>query len=477
MELDKKCIGNDFSLSLYVYRLNDKAVVTEGEILENGVPEDLTNAKNLVLKLYRLKDGRSTILDPVITGNELKANINADIQRLDVYGVVLNYDKDNAAFKDGLQHFKTDIKVFEIVQTMDEVTSCDITVIGLVRAGTDGMSAFDIWKTEQNNNDLTVTDYLAYLQKPATDAVAAGELTLEQYVLAAQSAQLASEQAKSAAQSFAQGAYNSAGVAVTSEANALDYKNAAALSETKAKISEDNAKLSETRAGTSEANSKASETNAAGSELNAGTSELNAKASEEATLLSEQKAKISEDNSKTSETNSKDSENKAKTSETNAKTSETNSKTSETNAQSSEAKAKTSETNAKASETAAAASAQQAAATLSSKANQTDLVQLSSDLNENIEPSLAEILNAMAGRIIALESIIKNSVYKNMQVDTLDIVKGFSIYGSTNLVLTGTAAPSVVPDFVGQFYVNTTGGVCYQAKGISSTSDWKQTSN
>ena len=105
------------------------------------------------------------------------------------------------------------------------------------------------------------------------------------------------------------------------------------------------------------------------------------------------------------------------------------------------------------------------------------LVQLGADLNENIEPSLAEILNAMAGRIIALESIIKNSVYKNMQVDTLDIVKGFSIYGSTNLVLTGTSAPSVVPDFVGQFYVNTTGGVCYQAKGISSTSDWKQTSN
>ena len=103
--------------------------------------------------------------------------------------------------------------------------------------------------------------------------------------------------------------------------------------------------------------------------------------------------------------------------------------------------------------------------------------QLGADLNENIEPSLAEILNAMAGRIIALESIIKNSVYKNMQVDTLDIVKGFSIYGSTNLVLTGTADPSVIPDFVGQFYVNTTGGVCYQAKGISSTSDWKQTSN
>lgn len=106
-----------------------------------------------------------------------------------------------------------------------------------------------------------------------------------------------------------------------------------------------------------------------------------------------------------------------------------------------------------------------------------NLVQLGSEMNENIEPSLAEILNAMAGRIIALESIIKNSVYKNMQVDTLDIVKGFSIYGSTNLVLTGTSAPSVVPDFVGQFYVNTTGGVCYQAKGISSTSDWKQTSN
>ena len=109
-----------------------------------------------------------------------------------------------------------------------------------------------------------------------------------------------------------------------------------------------------------------------------------------------------------------------------------------------------------------------------------NLVQLGSNLSkipDNLEPALAEILNHLLGRIYSLESIIKNSLYKNIQVDSLDIVKSFNIYGGTNLVLIGISAPAIVPDFIGQFYVNTTGGVSYQAKGTASTSDWKQITN
>ena len=105
------------------------------------------------------------------------------------------------------------------------------------------------------------------------------------------------------------------------------------------------------------------------------------------------------------------------------------------------------------------------------------LVQLGADLGDNIEPALAEIINHQNGRIKALEDLVKNMLFKAGQFDTIDIVKQLNIWGGTNLVIVGTAAPSVEPDFIGQMYINTTAGTIYQAKGISSTSDWKQTSN
>lgn len=100
-----------------------------------------------------------------------------------------------------------------------------------------------------------------------------------------------------------------------------------------------------------------------------------------------------------------------------------------------------------------------------------------SRIREDVDPALAEIISQLNGRISALETIIQNMLFKNVQIDSLNVVKQLNIYGGTNLIIIGTGAPSIVPDFIGQFFVNTTGGVTYQAKGIASTSDWKQTSN
>lgn len=91
-------------------------------------------------------------------------------------------------------------------------------------------------------------------------------------------------------------------------------------------------------------------------------------------------------------------------------------------------------------------------------------------------PALAEIINQLNGRILALEDLVKKSLYNNAQIDSLDIVKALNIYGKTNLILTGTSSPSIEPDFLGQMYINTTAGTIYQSKGLTS-SDWKQTSN
>ena len=98
-------------------------------------------------------------------------------------------------------------------------------------------------------------------------------------------------------------------------------------------------------------------------------------------------------------------------------------------------------------------------------------------IKDNQEPAIAVIISHLNGRISALESIIKNSLFKNVQIDTADIVKALNLHGGTNLILIRTVAPAEVPDFIGQTYVNTAAGVAYEAVGTTSVSNWKQKTN
>jgi hypothetical protein len=106
-------------------------------------------------------------------------------------------------------------------------------------------------------------------------------------------------------------------------------------------------------------------------------------------------------------------------------------------------------------------------------ANSADMV----SIKNNQEPAMAEIINHLNARILALESIIKNGLFRNTQIDTADIVKSLNLYGGTNLILIRTVAPAEVPDFIGQTYVNTAAGVAYEAVGTTSVSHWKQKTN
>lgn len=112
-----------------------------------------------------------------------------------------------------------------------------------------------------------------------------------------------------------------------------------------------------------------------------------------------------------------------------------------------------------------------------------DAATAANDAAEAVAPSVinneevqAEVYNMLNARITALEAIIAAGVYSYIQADTLIGVNSLQ-YKGAELILTGTAAPAVAPDFVGQVFVNTTGGVTYMAKGIASAADWKQTSN
>lgn len=105
-----------------------------------------------------------------------------------------------------------------------------------------------------------------------------------------------------------------------------------------------------------------------------------------------------------------------------------------------------------------------------------DVAQVRADLNLD-EYTIAEAFNLLYRKIVSLETIIANGVFKNLQVDNLTSVNTFN-YNGAQLIVIDNTAPSSAPDFVGQTYVNTTApGTVYSAKGVSSVSDWKQTSN
>ena len=104
------------------------------------------------------------------------------------------------------------------------------------------------------------------------------------------------------------------------------------------------------------------------------------------------------------------------------------------------------------------------------------LTSLETDLNLD-EYTIAEAFNLLYRKIISLETIIANGIFKNLQVDNLATVNSFN-YNGAPLIVIGSTAPTSAPDFVGQTYVNIAApGIVYSAKGNASVSDWKQTSN
>ena len=99
-----------------------------------------------------------------------------------------------------------------------------------------------------------------------------------------------------------------------------------------------------------------------------------------------------------------------------------------------------------------------------------------SSINNNtltIEEVTAMAIVAMQNRIVALEKILSEGILDKIKIMNLDIIDNFNVWGKSNLILTGTSAPSVIPDFTGQTFIDTTNKVAYTATGNNSVLDWK----
>jgi hypothetical protein len=89
------------------------------------------------------------------------------------------------------------------------------------------------------------------------------------------------------------------------------------------------------------------------------------------------------------------------------------------------------------------------------------------------ERVLAEVINQLNSRISALELFLQNSIFNDIQAESLSAVKSLQFKGS-ELIKFGAGAPSFAPDFVGQIYVKTDSTTAvYVATGISTAADFK----
>ena len=153
-------IGNDFRFVWVIER--------------NSQAEDLTLATNLVLTIKSMY-GDSAIPFTIVDGNKVCVDVDSkNAGNVAKYNLRLTYTIPDDSLSDGFRDCSVDIDAFEIVaktelaEKVDEFTSTSEIAIGF-----QGNSAFRVWQLQAGNEGKTYEDYIAFLQKPATDAAQA----------------------------------------------------------------------------------------------------------------------------------------------------------------------------------------------------------------------------------------------------------------------------------------------------------------
>lgn len=97
---------------------------------------------------------------------------------------------------------------------------------------------------------------------------------------------------------------------------------------------------------------------------------------------------------------------------------------------------------------------------------------LNLDLTDN-EKVLAQSISILLDRVRELENKLANGL-GHITTDTITINRGINQYNSDgNTVVLKDVAPSIIPEYIGQEYENTSTQTMYKAVGVDSASDWK----
>jgi len=98
-------------------------------------------------------------------------------------------------------------------------------------------------------------------------------------------------------------------------------------------------------------------------------------------------------------------------------------------------------------------------------------VTASGELSGNAFKVIAEHIAKLTSRVEALENGV--GVTDILTSNSIDSANGYYINGDKTVII-GSGAPTMVPAFAGQFYINTSGPALYYAVNNSATTDWKQ---
>lgn len=98
-------------------------------------------------------------------------------------------------------------------------------------------------------------------------------------------------------------------------------------------------------------------------------------------------------------------------------------------------------------------------------------VTASGELSGNAFKVIAEHIAKLTARVEVLEAGV--GTVDTLSSTSVDSANGYYINGDKTVII-GSGAPTMVPAFAGQFYINTSGPALYYAVNNSATTDWKQ---
>ena len=172
----RKRIGNDF---LFYW------IIKENNVIIN--PDAVIDFKTTI---RNRRSGYETVAEFDVVNSSPKIKCE-NLLNLGMYDLIATWKIVDATFTDGYRNCTADIQAFEIVSSSSSECETDLTVTSEIAIGFEGDDAFEVW-VKNGNEGKTYEDYIAFLQKPATDAAT---LANEKAALAQSAATLANTKA------------------------------------------------------------------------------------------------------------------------------------------------------------------------------------------------------------------------------------------------------------------------------------------
>ena len=153
----KKRIGNDF---LFYW------IIKENEVIVN--PESVHDFK---IDIKHEFSGSKTSPQFDIVNGSARVRCEA-FEKLGLYQLIATWRVTDTTFADGFRDCAADIESFEIVGRSAQADNENPEITSEMAIGFEGSDAYDVW-VQNGNEGKTYEDYIAFLQKPATDAAQA----------------------------------------------------------------------------------------------------------------------------------------------------------------------------------------------------------------------------------------------------------------------------------------------------------------